>query len=290
MKKFNLLTILFAMFALGFLASCGTDDPSEELPILTTNPSSDLSAVAGTLVSFSVTAGENPSSKSELETLVIDANGVNEDTTITFANNTTTFQGTFTFTAPAAGSTNIITFTLTDKAGKSNVESITITGTSGANPILTWSATLLGGQTNPTIGSAFASTNGQVYLKAAAATNSSLIDFVYFYGASNLATLAAPDDDLVDGTAANSVDLTDTYTTKNATRFMTTTVTPAEFTAMTDDADFPAFTGSSSLENNLAVGDVIAFETVAGKVGLIHVSALSTGATGTLTIDVKVQQ
>lgn len=289
MKKFNLLTILLAVFAFGFLSSCGTDDPSDELPILTTNPSADFSAIAGSLVSFSVTAGENPTSKSALETLVIDANGVNEDSTITFANNTTTYQGTFTFTAPAAGSTNVITFTVTDKAGKVNIESITVTGTSGAGTISAYSATLLGGQDNASLGSAFSSSNGQVYLKAAAATNSSIIDFVYFYGASNLASLAAPDDASVDGSTANSVDLTDTYPTKNATRFMTTSVTPAEFIAMTDDANFPAFSGSSSLENNLAVGDVIAFETVGGKVGLVHVAAITTGATGTITIDVKVQ-
>lgn len=285
------MAILFGLFTLGFLASCGTEDPADELPILSTNPSSSLSATEFSLVTITVTAGENPVSKSALKTLDIDANGISEDTLITYANNTTTYQETFTFSAPAAGATNSVSFILTDKAGKVSTKTIVITGTSSvvANPITTYSATLLGGQTNASLGSAFASSNGQVYLKAAAATNSGLIDFVYFYGATNLATIAAPDDASVDGTAANSVDLTDTYSTKNATRFEATSITPAAFTAMTDDSSFPAFAGTSSLENQLSVGDVLAFETVGGKVGLIHVAAITTGATGTITIDVKVQ-
>jgi hypothetical protein len=292
MKKLNLLFAIFGFAVMGFLTSCESETTDEELPILTTNPAADLSAIAGTLVSFDVFAGENSISKRELETLSIDANGVAEDSIINFPNNTTTFQGTFTFTVSAAGSTNTITFSVVDKAGKSITKTIVITGTSGAGAITSYTATLLGGQSSTTVGSAFASSNGQVYLQAAANLNSSLIDFVYFYGATNLATLAAPDDDLVDGTAPSGFDLTEDYTTNNATRFMSvanTSVTPAEFIAMTDDASFPVFSGTSSLINSLAVGNVIAFETVNGKAGLVHVAAISTGAAGTMTINVKVQ-
>jgi len=60
---------------------------------------------------------------------------------------------------------------------------------------------------------------------------------------------------------------------------------------MTDDTGLDAITDFPSTKlATLATDNVIAFKTDAGKIGLIKVSAITTGTSGSMTIDVKVQQ
>ncbi|MGB1248569.1 MAG: hypothetical protein ACPG4Z_06755 [Chitinophagales bacterium] len=125
MKKSNLLFILLGLFAVSFLASCETED-GVDTPLLTLSPSADQSAEPGTLVTIAVTAGENPSSKSKLKELDVDYAGTTEDVTESLSGST--FSATYTFTVPADGQSDIVTFTVTDKAGETTTKSITIIG------------------------------------------------------------------------------------------------------------------------------------------------------------------
>ena len=192
-----------------------------------------------------------------------------------------------------------IKFKLTDK--KSN--SVSATFTIKKEVVITWgdinafSAKLLGAQGNNNDGGFFASTTGTVYNYTNAKTNSSLIDLCYAYPTSAqpnyvtyYATLAAPSDAICTTVIQSDIS---TWATRNVTKIHTITLTDAEFTNMTNDeliqGKYEEST-TTTLVNNLAVGNYLAFKTIAGKKGIIKIKALTISNTGSITIDVKVQK
>ena len=194
----------------------------------------------------------------------------------------------------AIGNEGVYTYELivTDKddltASKSVV--ITVDESLAGGPINTYTAVLMGAQSNLDLGSFLDTETGSVYLIGPASANQSIIDVVYYYGSQNLATLTAPDDATVGGGTGN-LSLCESWTTKNGTRFGTSSLTASEFDDVTNDIEILAQTGiSDSKKTQLAVGNVLSLLTVGGKKGLIKVSAITTGSAGTITIDVKVQQ
>jgi hypothetical protein len=211
------------------------------------------------------------------------------DTSFLFNDATVTFEITF-MSYPEAGVENI-EFEATDKDGQKDKITLQITTQATAGPIFSWTEKILGSYDDAT-GSSFASINGTVYTLEQAFANQSLIDWMYWYGASTLATIGAPDDENAALVFNEGTYQLANWTTKNATRFKTTTVAPAAFDAMTDDSDIVDIaTGADQTRiGEMAVDQVIAFVTVTGKKGLIKVRAIETGSAGTMTIDVKVQQ
>ncbi len=177
-------------------------------------------------------------------------------------------------------------------------EDTTVTPTTTTyGTISSYSAKLLGGQTNANVGSFFATDSGVVYRSAVVGASTLLqgrIDLVYFYGNSNQATIGAPNDSVVAFAHLNNSSLS-LWTTKNATKFYATSITPEAFIASSNDSlvkTIDAASISSSLVNLLTVGKVVAFKTAAGKYGLYHVQSID-GTTGTdrsITINVKVQK
>lgn len=211
------------------------------------------------------------------------------DTTFTFNDATVTFELTI-MSYPAAGVENI-EFEAVDKDGQKATASLQITTQEASAPIDSWTERILGSWNNPT-GSSFASINGNVYTLDEAFANQSLIDYMYWWGASTSATIGAPDDAnaaLVFNTGDYKLD---NWTTKNATRFKTTTVNSAAFDAMTDANDIiDIATGADQTRlGDLSVDQVIAFVTVTGKHGLIRIKSYTAGSDGTMTIDVKVEK
>ena len=190
-----------------------------------------------------------------------------------------------------------IKITVTDK--KSNTYSATFTVNpfvKTAGDITTYSATLLGSQYAAT-GSFFSTSNGLVYTVNTSVANSALIDLIYYYSGGNGATIGAADDNLVAGVYTGITN----WATKNATRFATTSITADEFNAITNDASIAAIsTFTDTKEIGLAVGNVFAFKTVAGKKGLVKITNITKGLNtnnqqqdfqfGTIEIVVKVQK
>jgi len=186
------------------------------------------------------------------------------------------------------------TFILTDKEGLKDEKSIKVTVNDPEPTITVYTDKIIGASANATVGSSFASVDGMTYKLAEAAAASNKIDFVYFYGATNKATLAAPNDADVTGSVYPSVA---DWATKNATALQLTSMTAAEFDAVENDTDITEPSVAATKVNNLAVGSVIAFKTAAtsanpSKKGLIKVTGIVEGnvATGTITIEVKVQK
>lgn len=184
-------------------------------------------------------------------------------------------------------------FTIFDNNGGSAAVSLIITTTlpAASGPIFTYTTKILGAQTN-NLGSSFASANGTVYKLDAAKINCATVDWVYFYGAVNLATLCAPSDPNAASVYNDPTNGVGTWSVRNATVFK----------EVTDAINWPNITNDSIIVvqnqsgvtlpfiNNLSIGKILAFKTAAGKKGMIQVTALTPDATGTITINVKVQQ
>lgn len=212
------------------------------------------------------------------------------DTTFTFNDATVTFELTI-MSYPAAGIENI-EFEAVDKDGQKATASLQITTQVVSGPIDSWTERILGSWNNPT-GSSFASINGNVYTLDEAFANQSLIDYMYWWAEStNSATIGAPDDLNAEDVFNTGAYKLENWTTRNATRFKTTTVNSAAFDAMTDAGDIiDIATGADQTRlANLAVDQVIAFITVTGKRGLIRINSFTSGSAGTLSIDVKVER
>lgn len=125
------------------------------------------------------------------------------------------------------------------------------------------------------------------------AGTSAKIDFGYYYGNTSLASIAAPANfpTAIQDLGPNGQN----WGERNATLIRSTSMTEAEFNEVTTVAEIEtAFNGGNN-ENgnvtNLAVGDVIAFETASTsangvKKGLALVTAITTGFSGSITVEI----
>jgi hypothetical protein len=114
---------------------------------------------------------------------------------------------------------------------------------------------------------------------------------MYYYGATDLSTLAAPDDDHAAQIFTNSTNGLQTWTVKNNTRFKVVTDV-INWDNIVDDAVIVEQTASGVTQSritNLSAGKYLAFITASGMKGLIKVESMTTGDNGSITISVKVQ-
>jgi hypothetical protein len=124
MKKINLLFLMLGLVSLTFLSSCGTEE-DENPPILTISPSSSQELIEGETFTVSLTAGENPTSKKALKSLVIKLDGATLQTENLSGS---TYVNDFEFTVPAARSAAYVyEFTVTDRDDKSTSRTLSIT-------------------------------------------------------------------------------------------------------------------------------------------------------------------
>lgn len=184
---------------------------------------------------------------------------------------------------------------VTDKKDQTNSSTFVLTTFSKA--INSYDAVLVGGNLNYSgdFGCFYSSTNNLAYNLNNAKNNSELVDFIYAYGPTYKAHLAAPSDKvMVQGLAAN-------LSTKNITTITKMALTSEQFDAISKDSELAKLTfGTDTYVKELNAGDVVAFKTVKGKIGLVKIVEIkpsTEGATdvekygkGTMKIQVKVQK
>ncbi len=297
MKKISFIALFAAVIGMTIMSSC-KKDTTNAAPTITLNPSATSTvldfAAGDSLVSFSARVQaegeiETFSIKEKITSTGTTSSDYDATTTATFkgeTDKTYDFSKTFSPTDFVTATKYEYVFNVTDKDGQSYSITYTVTQSTGqqAGAINTYPITL--GSYNATTGSSFASSNGQVYTWSDATANSQLIDFVYYYGATNNASIAAPDD-----SDAGIVFDFSNWATKNATRFGL--VTGVTFADITDDTEIVAneSAATTSTVTGLAVGNIVEFKTAAGKYGMFVVSAINgTTSSGTIDITVKVQQ
>lgn len=288
MKHLKILSLILIAGFVVFSTSCKKEEPS--------GPTLSVSADKSTAwksdeIKFTYTVSSN----ADLEKLsyTTSASNLVPGDEVTLSG--TSVSDTIKVTLPSAGLTSgddiIFTFEAIDKDGEDYAATKTVTITleepaSQYGNITSYTSKVLGSY-NATVGSSFASADGTVYSWSDATSNSSLIDWVYYYGATNEATIAAPND-----ADANTVFDFSGWNTKNETKFGTTSYTATEFDDMTNDELIVENSNSvsSTDASKLSVNEVIAFETVGGKKGLIKITNINTGSDGDITISVKMQE
>src|SRR5690554_2216186 len=205
----------------------------------------------------------------------------------------TSHTGSFTIPAEEVG-TIYATIRVTDRKEKVEPSNFKIEVESN---IESFTAVLMGSYDDANLGSFFSTVTGKVYKITPAGENSELIDFAYFYGSTNEATISAPNNDDVFGTGDGKVfGPVTSWATCLETRFTKISaenLTVAEFDAADNDEIITENEAEaeelSKMVNKLQDGDLVFFVTVDGKKGIFKVADLDTEAK-TITIDVKVQK
>lgn len=275
-----------------FFVSC-TPTPVVNPPIVTVTPEATVTASPGAKVNYEVIVS------SDTDISKIEMTG-KSGSTVLFADDTTFAAGiqaaivNFTADIPAtvtAGTSLTVDFTATNEG-----EMTTVTRTINivAGDINTYTAVIMSDLENPD-GSSFLSVDsGTLMTLSQAVATPAKVDILYYYGNTNQATLCAPTDQSVRAfTDAQNRVIVDRLTTKNDTKLASVSMTPADFTAITNDgpilANKPASTVTSVTK--LAKDKVLHCQTVTGKMALILVKNI-TGTQGTsyITIEVKVQK
>lgn len=276
MKKSNLFLMFLFLAAASVLTSCGKDDE----PLIDPKPtidfkggsgytSSDVTIDAGQQILVGFNAAYNTSTKKNLTNflLTLTSNNVAQtlvDSTI----NTDVYAADVTINFPQAGSARL-TAKITDKDGYTDEVSFNITIEQAGLKVVKYTNVELG-SFNDEIGSFYASSDNAVYTVTTAASNQSKIDMIFYKGVTNANTFAAPDDASLSTIPTFGVD---SWTVKNQTRFIKTTMTVAEFDAIGEYHVFPEFTeaSASSNANLLDENQVVFFRTQAGKLGYVKV-------------------
>lgn len=273
--------------------SCTEDDDTPDpKPTITVTVDSVSTGWQGDVIDFTIIIGSN----SNLETLKIQPDNANGPTTnffdTSYTSNTNNETINYSYTIPTSGINDgdviEITFTVTDEVSSQNVSKNVNIVIPGGNAINTFNNIILGSY-NHTTGSFCASFDGGVYTISTAKANQSLIDFLYYYGATNKATIAAPND--VDAGTITTLGLS-TWTTKNATTFKKVTNT-IDWANVVDDVVIEEETASGVTETaitDLSDNDVLAFISTTGKKGLIKINTIVIGDNGTVDLSIKVQQ
>lgn len=293
MKKLNFVYAFLLISTLAFFAACGTDEettpPSIMFNAATGYTTSDVTVPAKTALKIGIIASKT---SAKLTNMKITQTVNNVPTTVqdsTFSSDSYSID--FNVKAPAQVATVKYTFKITAADGESAEISLSITTTAG--PVTSYTQKILGSYDNTTSGSSFASATGTVYALADAKTNAAKVDWMYYYGSTgNLATLVAP----VDATASSVYSGANgpaSWSVRNDTKLAKVTLpTGVTWDNITTDAEIiPLATGLTETKvNNLAVGQIVSFKTVTGKMGLIKIDAITGTAAGSITYSVKVQQ
>ena len=294
--------MFIAVLTLGFLNSC--TDEEKDAPTLDITEVAGSTYAVGSIVTYTILVSSNvdleyfeaaPTSGGGpgtgiVATLPIDVLTDDELGGYDFENNLTSVTITYVYAIPtnlAPGSTVDIVYYLED-ADADNTVTKSFTVASGAGNIDRFTAVLMGNQQNTTLGSFYSTSTDDVFTFAEVAANKSLIDLVYYLGASDGITIAAPNDDHAAIVFSN---LDGTF---NATMFDNgVTFSAADFSAADSDEILNNVTGTETRVVSMEVDDMYGFVTAAGKKGAFMVSAVNGvtyGETSTLTIEVIVQE
>ncbi|MGL4955658.1 MAG: hypothetical protein ACRC9X_00580 [Bacteroidales bacterium] len=161
---------------------------------------------------------------------------------------------------------------------------ITIEGSSAA----AFHRALLGFNKLNSVGSSFSVSKGSVLLLERAKAEQSEVDFMFFYGVRNGITIAAPSDEVVTRVFNNRNYGVQTWGTRNTTYFVKANNIGNIETAKAEDITAVVNDANSTKVNHLKNGDVVAFKTASGKIGLAQIVKTGPNSSSTLSVNVRV--
>lgn len=313
-KASNYLLVVLAVFGVIFFSSCTKDEEvipdgpsievtSDQFP----NGSTQFAGTAGDNISFTVDVDAPGGFNNIKVEYLVDGN----DSGITdWTDQRTPGTTVLTYTGTPTGiellESNVgqeISIVITAVDDNSKTATLTLTATVASTPLESVVVTLLAAPTGDRTSKTFYSvplarnvTSAEVVSNEAGTASSSDVDFGYFYGTSNEASIVAPSEYSAYDLGANGQQ----WSTLNETSFKTTSLTAAQFLEVTTHAEveeaFADGTDAGTGVNKLAVDQVIAFETVERdsktRKGLIRITAIvaGSGSDGKVDIEVLVQK
>ncbi len=293
MKKKSLLLLSFGLAIMMMMNSCEPEALTP--PNLTVTPAETVMAVPGEMLSYrSIVSSDTDLSSFEIqvkmgETLVAMADS-------TFPVSTTSAIIDFAFPVPdTITMSTTITFTFEARnESESSVVSRTADISIPYGEINNYTAVILSDIENPNGSSFFSLENNERMQLVAATAASEKVDIIYYYGASNQATLCAPADTDVEAFEdKNDNPIVAGFPTRNNTKLALIDMLDTDFNAIVNDGAITmnepetTFTAVAKLE----VGNILFAETVGGKKSLILVKDITGGqGTSEITIEVKIQK
>ncbi|MGB3181520.1 MAG: hypothetical protein WBB45_09030 [Cyclobacteriaceae bacterium] len=311
MRRLTHYAAFLLMIGAIFMFSCGEDDGIEPIG---GNPSITFSGEDADSINASSPVFEAEAGETFDVTVLVDApdgfnvlrvNKIVDGSSTQLEEYTRTSQGqtdfstTFSYTVMAedADATTEIEFEAVDDDNDTTTETIEIIV---SEPMVNNYSTVLLASPLADGSSAtfFSSEDGNVYssndVTGTSDPISETIDFGYYYGATDMASLASPN------AYPTSISSLSGWSTLNSTELRVTALTSGQFdetsTAAAIQAAFDGATagGDPEVVSNLSVGDVVAFQTDANKAdgsryGLLIVKNIveGTSADGEIQIDVK---
>ena len=273
--KINRILFLFLIIAGVGLSSCKKDDdivnPEPTLSFIggAGYTSSDVTITTDEQIKVGFNAAFNQETNEKLKNfkLTITANNVPQvliDSTL----NNEVFNTTINISFPEP-TTARLEGVVTDDAGRTASVSFNIVVEQSGVKVVKYTDVELGSW-NDEIGSFYNAQENMIYTVNEAAANQAKVDFVFYKGQTNLNTLAAPADASLETILTFNIN---SWTTRNATMFIGTTMTAEEFDSIGDYYDFPEFVEADADIKmiNMENGDVVYFKTQAGVLGYIKV-------------------
>lgn len=192
-------------------------------------------------------------------------------------------------TARTTPGTETWSFTLIDKDGLSTSKSITITTTAAPKPIQ-FNDLTLGNQSNATLGSSYSLSSFLIYLLADAGTNSALVDMIYVTDDTDGEVICAPSSTY----AADILAPVASWGTRNETKIRKTTITSAQFDAMTDSGlmlqELGNNSGATASANNLLATDVILIDPASAGSRPALVKIVSVGTDNSIALKLALEK
>lgn len=284
------------MASMPFFTSCGTDEEVATPPTIMLNAgpgytAADVTVPVNTELKVGVIATATSAKLSNLKITQSGSTTALLDTTFS----SDSFNKDFTITASPVAGDITLTFRISAADGEFAEASFKITTTSV--PIHTYTAILLGGQLNPNLGSFYSTEGNEVMKWAVANATPAKVDFGFYYGEVNKATISAPSDS--DIVFVKNFEGIANWLPRNATK-MKLVATTLDWSTITDESGIldNATDLTETKITNLAVDKVVAFETAAtstnpAKKGMFKVLELKGSTIGTdreIKIEVKIQK
>jgi hypothetical protein len=298
MKRTLLFLGALMMMSVTLFVSCSEDTTTTDLP-----PSISFVAGAGYIATdatvtvnspfvVKVLTEQNATSGAKLQSLnvtrIFNNQTVGDTTFAINSNDASVTQDVNFISYPQAGVENI-EFEVVDKDGQKAKKILKITTEEASDEVQKWANITLGSYNDP-IGSFFATTTGKVMTIDEGTANPAIVDFAFFLGATNGSSIASPIDDIL----LEFIDFApvENWNPRNDTRLIyPAPINSNDFNSIGTSYSFPAFNTASSvtLANQLAVNDVIYFQTAAGKLGFIKINSIN-GRGDKANIDVIVEK
>lgn len=286
--------ILILLLPLYLISGCTEKDAGGNGPIIQLNTgqdliSSDTAISPGQLITFAVTATKGNYNITNFIVLVNgDSSQVYYDTGMNVAS--LNWTGTF---AKSYNDNEVWEFIVRDRYSRSDMVSILIQNDTlaGPGPIFSYSDIELGAQSNSINGCCLSLFNQQAYFIDEAFADQEIIDLIYYMGEDN-ETMGSPGANIEDGIFPDEYNM-DNWTYRNTTRYLKTSVSPDEFNFIQNDSlllvSYIEGEGKRKAKE-LQANDVYSFKTQGLKYGMFLVSEVLASDTGSVKIDIKIQE